>query len=672
MFLVQLKVCNFRGFYGTQVLDFAPSGPKAVTVIHGENGAGKTNLLNAIFWCLTNAFTPRLSNPELLVNKTARDEDKESECFVELIFSHEENLYQAIRTVTGRNESRFNLYQLKDDVPRAVGGNAQQFIERIIPKALSRWFFFDAEAIGELELSGSEEFRRSLRRILGFELVDVLVDDLQHCLSKKQRNLANVANSKSLDEIQGKIEGIEHVLPTQREKLSALDANVHELDTKIEHIETQLRALPKSKPLQERRTRLDAQRKQRVSTRRDLQEQEAKFVGESAPAVMAIAQAIRFEDHLHIKENTGKLPAPFSEQLVEDILRDATCVCGRPVLHGSCEEDKIRGMLKSASTTGFNMRVRSIQYLLKDIRSIHGRYEDTLANIQQKVVATDSEVAEIDNELKEIREQLQQIDEESIRALEDSRVTANSKYRELLSHQAVLQNQVAENERKLADLRLRYDNESKKLGHGDAVRNEIDKIKRLSDYITKTLKAQEIRALNVLQIELNKVLGNYLTKHFKARINPKTYEVEMLDTQGRQVGRSTGEGQVLKFAFITTVVALAGRKTQEKIDFLAEPTVAPLVLDAPFSALDPDYQGSVAENLAKQSTQLVLLLSSAAWGDSVAKALEGRVAKRYLLVSRETGPRGNKPVKTMTLAGKVLTLNEYGTERDESVILEIK
>jgi DNA sulfur modification protein DndD len=235
-----------------------------------------------------------------------------------------------------------------------------------------------------------------------------------------------------------------------------------------------------------------------------------------------------------------------------------------------------------------------------------------------------------------------------------------------------LENKLGENERKLADLQVRYENESKKHGHGDAVRKEIDKIKRLSDYISKTLKAQETRALTVLGIELNRVLGNYLTKHFTARINPKTYEVEMLDTQGRQVGRSTGEGQVLKFAFITTVVALAGRKTQEKIDFLAEPTVAPLVLDAPFSALDPDYQGSVAENLATQSTQLVLLLSSAAWGESVAKALQGHVGKRYMLVSKEAGPRGKKPVKTMTLAGKLLTLNEYDAERDESLIVEIK
>ncbi len=671
MFLVHLRISNFRGFYGTHVVEFAPPGSKAVTIIHGENGAGKTNFLNAIFWCLTNAFTPRLSNPELLINKAARDEDRDCECFVELVFSHEDRLYQAVRTVTGRNESRFNLYQLKDDVPHGIT-NPQQFVERIIPKALSRWFFFDAEAIGELELSGSEEFRRSLRRILGFELVDVLVDDLQHCLIKKQRNLANVANSKILVEIQEKMENIELVLPPQRQKLSVLDAKLKELDVKIESIESQLRGLPKSRPLQERRTRLENQRKQRVVLRKELRDHEAKVIGESAPALLAFGHAMRFEDQLHIKENTGKLPAPFSEQLVEDILREAKCICGRDVSVGSDEEDRIRGLLKSASTTGFNTRVRSIQYLLKDIRSVCEHYKETLGTVQQRTQATDSEIAEIDSELKDIREELHKIDENSIRTLEDERATANTQYRDLHGQQAILLNQIGDNEKKLADFQLRYENESKKLGHGAAVRKELDKIKRLSEYIAKTLKMQEIRALNVLLIELNRVLGDYLTKHFKARINPKTYEVEMLDTQGRQVGRSTGEGQVLKFAFITTVVALAGRKTQEKIDFLAEPTVAPLVLDAPFSALDPDYQGSVASNLACQSTQLVLLLSSAAWGESVAKALQGHVAKRYMLVSKETGPRGNKPVKTMILAGKKLTLNEYDTERDESAIVEIK
>ncbi len=85
----------------------------------------------------------------------------------------------------------------------------------------------------------------------------------------------------------------------------------------------------------------------------------------------------------------------------------------------------------------------------------------------------------------------------------------------------------------------------------------------------------------------------------------------------------------MKFAFIATVVAMAAKKTQQKVQWLSDPTVAPLVLDAPFSALDPEYQGSVAKNLAAQATQLVLMISSAHWSKSVSEALAPQVGKRY-------------------------------------------
>jgi DNA sulfur modification protein DndD len=672
MFLTELQVCNFRGFFGLQKIIFStPNENSSVTVIHGENGAGKTNLLNAIFWCLTGSFTPRLSNPEMLVNKTALDEDSGVDCFVELKFVHDDCQYKAIRTVTGRRESKLNLFHIVDDTPKLIS-NGERFIKRIIPEELSRWFFFDAEAIGELELSGSEKFRNSLRQILGFKLVDTLAKDLEVCLRKKNQNLTKLANSKELDEIQEKINRYELVLPTQIEKAKDLDNQIEKIDKNIEQIEEKLRELPKSKHLQERRSRLDVQRKQKSSSRDDLRNQIVKHIGDSAPAILIFSKGIDFENQLYIKENNGKLPAPYSDQLVEDILREGMCICGREVAHRSNEANKILGLLKNASTASFNARVRSIQYLLKDIRSSFENYSDILTQNTMRIQTIDSEIFEIDQELKDIRNQLQQIDEDAVRQLEDLRITLKNNLRDLSNQHAILQNKISENKHQINDLKLKFEHISKRLGQGIAVKAEIHKIKRLSDYLTKTLKAHENMALKILQIELNKILDLYLTKHYKAHINPSNYQVDLLDTLGRQVGRSTGEGQVLKFAFITTVVALAARKTQEKINFLAEPTVAPLVLDAPFSALDPEYQSSVAKNLAQQTNQLILLLSSAGWSTSVSEALDLHIGRRYMIISRQKGERGSKPIKTMLVAGKEFAFNEYNAARDESVIVEIR
>ena len=216
-----------------------------------------------------------------------------------------------------------------------------------------------------------------------------------------------------------------------------------------------------------------------------------------------------------------------------------------------------------------------------------------------------------------------------------------------------------------------HENASKKLKISKKLQSETDKATKLIGYIKNSLIDQEQRALKILSLELNQVLEKYLVKHYRAIINPSNYAVQLVDTEGRNVGHSTGEGLVLKFAFIATVVALAAKKTQEKIHWMADPTIAPLVLDAPFSALDPEYQGSVAKNLALQTTQLVLLLKSDAWGPKVAEALEPLVGKRYLIVSHESGPQGAKPVKSISLNGKAYLLNCYNAERTESTLDEV-
>lgn len=47
-----IKIENFRQYKGPIEIDFSLDHDKNFTIIRGTNGAGKTNLLNAITWCL--------------------------------------------------------------------------------------------------------------------------------------------------------------------------------------------------------------------------------------------------------------------------------------------------------------------------------------------------------------------------------------------------------------------------------------------------------------------------------------------------------------------------------------------------------------------------------------------------------------------------------------------
>ena len=52
MNLIKLKTTNWRNFYGEHEIVFSNKEDKHVTLIHGQNGTGKTTMINAIKWCL--------------------------------------------------------------------------------------------------------------------------------------------------------------------------------------------------------------------------------------------------------------------------------------------------------------------------------------------------------------------------------------------------------------------------------------------------------------------------------------------------------------------------------------------------------------------------------------------------------------------------------------------
>jgi DNA sulfur modification protein DndD len=665
MRLLKITLFNFRAFFGTHTIEFAHEDGRPVTVFHGENGAGKTNLLNAIHWCVTGKFTPRFQDPRMLINKSAARQG-ERETYVELHFTDGGSEYRARRSANTINgPAPLDLFIIKDGNSVLVP-NPERAFHKIIPEGLVSWFFFDAEAIGSLELSGSAQFKADLRLTLGFELVDRLLKDLEACQLKRQKEVSVQTNDRELKTLQEEIENISRVLPGQMDKNLALEGQIKSARLELDRIQNRLAELPKTAKVQARRVTVENKLKTLRNERQEAEEKIAFLVGSAAAPVFIKDFAVRFEAKLQTQEVKGKLPSPYSDQLIKEILDSEKCLCGREVVPDSHEANCIQGLLQTANTSILNQRIREVQFLIRKIEEGARNYPHEVTSARARVTAIDKATAELEDELAVIKKELNNNSEAEVRQLERDRNALLGHLQNLNSEKGALEMRIRDGQAKIKDLQARYERAASRLDVTQRLRKELGKITRLHSFVTATLKAQEERALRILNLELNAILQRYLTKHYRAHINPETYEVRLLDEEGRQVGQSTGEGQILKFAFISTVIALAARKTQEKIEWMADPTVAPLVLDAPFSALDPEYQGSVAKNLAAQTTQLVLMISSAGWGNKVSDALEPYIGRRYLVVSKSTGPRGDKPLKTMQIGGRTYELNKYDAERDES------
>jgi DNA sulfur modification protein DndD len=669
--LKRLDIENFRLFYGAHTIDFATEKGKSVTVFHGENGAGKTTLLNAIHWCLTNKFTPGVNKPDVIINDEATFEGN-TDCFVELWFEHDGVDYRLKRGFEN-GLSILKLLKIEDGntKPIAEGRNVDRFIQKIVPKELVKWFFFDGEAIAAFSLSGSKSFKSDLRETLGFLYVDKLQEDLEVCLSKKQRQVSIGTNDKDLKKLQESIDRIEHVMPLLLENKANHERDLAQLEIQQRENDRNLSSQPQVSELTKRRSELERAKKTLEDNKDAVKKNTIYLLAHSASALYVNKEAVILEKSFQVKEVEGKLPAPYSNQLVADILNSELCVCGRPVKHGTKEEECINKLLEFANTTEINARLNEVRLLIRNIENLSDPFLAKLEAYRKKSSEIDRTIAETVADIDEVTQAINAADTEEVKRLEQERNDLRQRHSQVFSDQRMNDQSIASNKRNILDLRSKIDTAAKKLGVNKKLQSEISKIERLIDYLNRKSKEKEDQVLRVLETELNNSLKKYLTKNFTARIDPDSYKVSLLNDTGGNVGESTGEGQVLKFAFISTLIAIASKKSGEKIDFLVDPTVAPLVLDAPLSTLDTEYGSSVATTLAKNVEQLVLMGNAKSWDGKVEESLSPFMGKEYLIVSRARGPQGDKPNKKIMLNQKPYDMNEYDFERNDSYIKEI-
>jgi DNA sulfur modification protein DndD len=498
MRLLALELANFRAFCGVHRIEFAAEDDKRVTVFHGENGAGKTNLLNAMHWCMTGKFTPRFQEAKLLVNREAF-RSGERECHVELHFRDEVDRggaeYRVRRTATNSGEKGFEVYKVERGNSQPVP-NGANLLRTLLPPGLISWFFFDAEAIGSLELSGDDEdFKRDLRKTLGFDLVDTLLGDLEQVHSKLNREVASQTKDKELASIQDEIENIDRVLPDQQEAANALNTRIKQLQSSYEEVRTKLGKLPQAEPIERRRREVERGIRESELERKTLAAKSVQLVGQAAPALLIQPLTSALEGKLEQEEVLGKLPAPYSDQLVLDIEKSQVCICGRPVVEGSPEAHKIHELLRFASTSALNQRLSDVRYLIRDIDRQVASFPVEIARVRSRTVEVDQRLAALEHELKDLTKQLSEIRsfDGQVQHLEAERVRLEKERNAAIFQAGEKQQLIDSNLRRRKDLKARFELAERKLEVSKKLKVELDKVKRLMDYIRRSLHTQERR-----------------------------------------------------------------------------------------------------------------------------------------------------------------------------------
>ena len=113
MIFESLTVENWRGFYGTETINFSTSKEKNTTIVYAQNGIGKTNLLNAIMWCLYEELTPSFKKPSDILNHEAARRGRKLYHVTIYLRSYDNQLYRITRS--GGKQSGFSIHIISDD-----------------------------------------------------------------------------------------------------------------------------------------------------------------------------------------------------------------------------------------------------------------------------------------------------------------------------------------------------------------------------------------------------------------------------------------------------------------------------------------------------------------------------------------------------------------------------
>ncbi|WP_428100517.1 AAA family ATPase [Candidatus Rariloculus sp.] len=669
MILKKLVLTNFRQFYGENELEFSTDPSRNVTLIHGENGVGKTTILNAILWCLFERLTPDFEQQKDLINHEAAAENI-THCRVQVYFIHDGTEYTAQRIYSLGKTPTFRVHKIEDgnfrEMPAPIA-----YVNGVLPKDMAPYFFFHGEGVAAIsEGKESEKFRKAVRTILGFTFAECAIEDLNNIRKDYGKKIGELrTKNRQLEQFTRDENRAQTAYDSLSEQLLSAIGETKKTGLQLNGIEEKLGASKNAdvrrikRQMEQIDRRLNRCRLNLRSVNRDRQTLIERY-GWAIFGSDLMDQGLKFIDESTLK---GRIPAPYQDQFVEDLLEIHQCICGRTLDLGSDEEFRVRSLLETASTGEINQRIMKARSTAANLKGRVKRFLQEIGEVDKQRANLDRDIGFAEKELADCEKRMRGINEEEINRLIERRSRLRSEREKLTTKQGRLKERIAQEEGNVRSARKAAAIAGANNARYARLSSMRDGVEEMIRRCEKRLDEYEDSARTLIAGKVNEFLKQFSRKHYEVRVS-ESFEFFLARTDGMVVAKSQGEKLLLNLAFVSALIQHARLRQNATGRFLVRGTVAPFVIDAPFGELDETYRKATAELLPPQSEQVVFLLSSSHWTGTVDDAIRNRVAREYVLVSNRRGTRGSKPIDAIRLGSKTIEQSRYQQERDCTIV----
>lgn len=651
MLIKSIKLENFRQFRNESI-DFAfGDNGQNVTIIIGENGTGKTTFAQAFFWCLFGATS---FSDKVILNKIEASELTPSETKdvkVSLSLRHGDVDYTLTRKQTYHKDYSNNIkadntiFEIKvtgtDGISRYIPKSQCELeVKKLLPKELSRYFFFDGERIEKMSKDISQgnkatDFADAVKGLLG---LNAMLKAIEHFNPRSKTSVIGSYENSFNGASNKKIELYSEQINKCKNKQEEIDKRLEEIVSQIkmaQRIESdkisEIKQYSDGEKLQNQKEKLNGAIEFYNQNLSHLYQEICKNFNHSMSSFISLSLIKRTLEFLSTQSIDGKDIPYMHQKTIEYLLKRKSCICGTHLDEGSVPYNKVKELIeylppKSISTTvsTFKDEARSrIDKLIDLLQETESNLE-LISQFNENIENSSDELHKIDSQLsgENVRDKVRSLNREINECREI--IDKNSKERDSLNKKlGCLESEIAQADKSRQELTL-LDNKNKKnqqyLSYARRVYSELEE-----DYNSSEKKIRE-----KLQYTINELFKQIYDGDLFLTIDEKYHiTVEVKDFSG-EVENSTAQSISVIFAFITAIIKIArdNRNAVDENSKLLSSEPYPLVMDAPLSSFDKRRIKTVCESLPKVAEQVIIFIKDTD-GDLAEEYMGNKIGSRH-------------------------------------------
>lgn len=472
MRILNIDIKNYRQYHSLS-FKFPESKSSDIHIIIAQNGVGKTNLLNAITWCLyskephlgdenINRGLPKLN---LSAIKNAQAEGKTTEVVEVEIRAQDGDQYLTYKRSlpfrlngsepfeeSAKEKFTVTTATAAGDPKVHEGEEAKNYVNKYMPEKVREYFYFDGEQLNNYFISARKgKVRDAIFDISQVDVVHRIFDRIGDIIKDKQKEAG--LKTPDIKKITDKLALVEANLLSTEEKIKDLDDQISKSDRIIKENTEYLQGDENLPELEAMYQDLKSKQTSIINDKKELIDSIYIFVREMKISLAFYGVAKTTLDIINKKEDEKALPPNIDKDLLQKALDLNTCtICNQPLsVHGEGFIKKLIESFQVSSTTS-NL-LMSIRSELERIVKAASTYPDEKKRMIEKHKKLEDALYKVGTDLDDIDKRINRIsNKEEVRLKHNEREEHESLRKQNLEKLGVAKDQQSKAEERKAEL----------------------------------------------------------------------------------------------------------------------------------------------------------------------------------------------------------------------------